>query len=274
MIDPKNKYNPLRRKTTTLIDTHIAAALSSDYDFPYDRFHDTHVMGRLYETMQKDYDFALKTLYNRTTFQIHTLEVFKTLRNEGFVAEDALRDYINATPYNKGRTMNVQRTRSLLRCFDIWIHNRFLEEREPDIWFDDPIWLAVAIIRSPVDYTKLFEYLTESRILGKSDSGVLLNREQCNDGISAIAYDPKVASQREEMGSGRKNQLYGYVLPSGVGEGNVEEAIDACLRELDGHQVFAEEYFGGGRRNVLGRGCPLRIILRMWIDLTEIFMDG
>lgn len=25
----------------------------------------------------------------------------------------------------------------------------------------------------------------------------------------------------------------------------MEEAIDACLRELDGYRVFGEEYFGG-----------------------------
>ncbi|BCR89181.1 uncharacterized protein ACHE_50379S [Aspergillus chevalieri] len=96
-------------------------------------------MGRLYETKQKNYDFALKPPYNRATFQIQTLEVSKTLREEVFVAEDALRDCISVNPYNKGRTMNMQKARSLLRCFDIWTHNRFLEERERDIWFDDPI---------------------------------------------------------------------------------------------------------------------------------------
>jgi len=52
-----------------------------------------------------------------------------------------------------------------------------------------------------------------------------------------------------------------YALPTGVGEGNVEEAIYACLRELDGHMVFAE-YFGGKEECVWER-CPLRIILRM-----------
>lgn len=68
---------------TTLVDTYIAAALSPDYDFPYDLFVDGAIMGRILGIKQKDYDFTSKPLYNRATFQIQTLEVFKKLRGDG-----------------------------------------------------------------------------------------------------------------------------------------------------------------------------------------------
>lgn len=198
------------------------------------------------KTTQKDYDFALKTLYNRATFQTQTLQVFKTLRKEGFITENLLKDYINETPYSDDISDSVHNMNLLLRCFNLWAFDRFMEECGPNDFFDNPItWLAVAIMRSPIDYTKLFEYLTDSKILGTPKSKNLADLEKYNEGISTITHDPKVASQREGMASGRKNQLYGNVLPSGVGKGNMEEAIDACLRELEGYRVFGEEYFGG-----------------------------
>lgn len=47
---------------TTLIDTHIAVALSSDYDFPCNLFVDGHIWAKLLKTTQKDYGFVLKSL--------------------------------------------------------------------------------------------------------------------------------------------------------------------------------------------------------------------
>lgn len=259
---------------TTLIDTHIAAALSPDYDFPYDLFIGGAVMGKMLKATQKNYDFALKTLYNRATFQIQTLHVFKTLKDEGFIAEDALRDYINVTPYNSDIRDNVHNTTLLLRCFDRWTFDRFMEERGPDDFFDNPIiWLAVAIIRSSIDYAKLFDYLTDSKILGTLKSGKLTYLEQHNEGVSTITHDPKVSAQRDGMGSGRKSQLYGYALPSGVGEGNLEEAIDACLRELDGYRTFGEEYFGGVEECAWERMSSSEGYFEDVIDLTETFFE-
>ncbi|RMJ28581.1 hypothetical protein PHISP_00541 [Aspergillus sp. HF37] len=229
----KNVSLACQNRVTSTVDDAVTASLCLEQDPPW-HIEDSAVMGRTFEApeTEKDYEWALKSLYFRARRQMNVLLAFRALLDEKFIQTGALEQPLDSDKLDK----NTLRANARLYCFDVW-QGEF-EEDWPERTFDNPVtWLAMLIVRSKCDFESAIQFLITTGVAGSYDLEEYRTLVPIFGSGGEVTDDP-------DAGVGHGHPMYGFWLPSGIPEAKVNEEMNTCLERLNGVAELALEYFG------------------------------